>query len=117
MTGFLTDFTIQAPENVIIPQGSVEFNVQPSALNPKGSVSLRVPLIGVLEGPYRVYQMLSTYALSQFRFNFTSTVLLSTFLGGAQGFYDCTAVIGSGSCFQVAVAFGTPHVNSHPGGT
>ena len=113
VTDFVTNFTVQAPGNIIIPQGIVNFYIQPAALDPQNRVTLRIPLMGSLSGPYRVYQLLSNYTTSQFRFNFTSTVFLSTFLQSyatIQAVYECTTTTGAGSCAQAAVLLKT-----HPG--
>lgn len=113
MTDFITDFTVQAPGNFILPQGFVSFNVQAAPLDPQKQVTLRIPLTGSLNGPYKVYQLLKQYAISQFRFNFTSTVFLSTFLQSyatLQARYECTTTIATGSCAQAAVVLIT-----HPG--
>jgi hypothetical protein len=117
ITDFITTFTIQAPGNIIIPQGIVPFYVRPTALEPQNRVTLRIPITGTLTGPYRVYQLLSQYATSQFRFNFTSTVFLSTFLythAAVQALYECTTTTSAGSCAQAGVLLKT---NPGPGTT
>jgi hypothetical protein len=113
MTDFVTNYTIQAPGNFILPQGVVNYLVRPASLDPQNNVTLKIPLIGSLNGPYRVYQLLSTYPTSQFRFNFTATVFVSTFLQSyatLQAVYDCTTTINSGTCAQAGVLLKT-----HPG--
>lgn len=113
MTDFITNFTVQAPGNIILPQGFVIFNVQTAALDPQNPVIMRIPLTGSLSGPYRVYQLLTNYTISQFRFNFTSTVFVSTFLQSyatLQATYECTTTIAAGSCAQAGVLLKT-----HPG--
>jgi len=113
MTDFVTNFTIQAPGGFIMPQGFVNFFARPTALDPQNNVTLKVPLTGSLNGPYRVYQLLSQYTTSQFRFNFTSTVFLSTFLdryAALQAIYECTTTIGAGSCTQAGAL-----LRVHPG--
>ncbi len=106
ITDFITDLTIQAPGNITIPQGIVPFYVRPTTLDPQNRVMLRIPFTGSLNGPYRVYQLLSMYTTSQFRFNFTSTVFLSTFLyvhAGVLAVYECTTTTIAGSCAQAGV--------------
>ena len=106
MTDFTTDLTIQAPGNNTIPQGIVPFYVQPTTLDPQNRITLRIPITGSLYGPYRVYELLSRYTTSQFRFNFTSTIVLSTFLytkASVQAVFECTATTSASSCVQAGV--------------
>jgi len=113
LTDFVTNFTIQAPGNVIIPQGFVDVYIRPKALDSQNQITLRVPITGSRDGPYKIYQLLNTYTPSQFRFNFTSTVFVSTFLQSyatVQAIYECTTTINTGSCDQAAVLLKT-----HPG--
>ena len=113
VTDFVTNFTVQAPGNNIIPQGVVNFNFKPASLDPQKTVTVSIPITGSGNGPYYVHQLLSQYTTAQFRFNFTSTVFLSTFLQNyatVQTDYECTTTVNVGSCAEVGVLLKT-----HPG--
>jgi hypothetical protein len=122
LTDFLTNFTIQGPGNVIIPQGLITSYQTRSSIDPGRPVTFAIPFSGFLSGPYRVYQIISSGATtSQFRFNFTATLFLSTFLDAYTSVimvYQCTTTIQTGSCEEVALLLkNNPGASPYGGGT
>jgi hypothetical protein len=122
LTDFLANLTIQGPGNVIIPQDLIPSYLTRSSIDPGKPVTFSIPFSGVRYAPYQVDQMIRNGATTaQFRFNFTATNFLSTFLDSYTSVivvYQCTATIETGSCTQAAVLLKTnPGTSPYGGGT
>jgi hypothetical protein len=122
LTDFLANFTIQAPGNIVIPQGLIPSYLTRSSIDPGKPVRFGISFSGFLSAPYQVYQIIRGGATtSQFRFNFTATMFLSTFLDAYTSVIvvdQCTTTIQIGSCIEAALLLKTnPGASPYGGGT
>src|SRR5207237_7506633 len=88
---------------------------------PAGStVTFNLSFSGFRSGPGDGYRMVQAGApLSQFNFNFTSGVFLSTFLdtyASIRALYTCSSQMGGGTCIQVGILLNSTPSPSVGGG-
>jgi hypothetical protein len=122
MAEFEPSFQVYAANGSLIPAGNfIEYIPPRDSLDPGKTFSYNISFTGSGAGVYQIYQMVKNQgvSLSQFNFNFTVALLLSTFLQtftSIRAVYVCNTHLGGGSCLQVAVILNSSPTPSTGGG-
>ena len=120
LTQFEPSFEMYGPNGYVPAGGVITFTAPRENLSPGRTVTFNVSFSGFRSGPGEVYRMVQAGAtLSQFNFNFTIGVFLSTFLdtyASIRTLYTCSSQMGGGTCIQVGILLNSTPSPSVGGG-
>jgi hypothetical protein len=120
LTDMQTFYDIETPFGSSIPQGLIGVQPPRETLSPGTTRTFNVSLPGSGDGPYLVTQMVRQGTpVSQFAFNFTAKVYLSSFMDTYATFiiaYTCHSPVGGGTCTEAGESLFTTGPSTTPGG-
>jgi len=123
VTEFEPSFNMYWTNGTLVPAGGSPNYIPPILSLPAGKTNLyNLSFSGYLTGPGEVYGWISQHkaTVSDFSFNFTIGIFLSTFLDQftiLKALFTCTSPVGGGTCIELGVLLNsTPNAGGGGGG-